>query len=77
MSVDLSRQPPLPRNVIFIDEFLRKCWIFFLGKKDETFSKFVEFKALLEKETSKKVKALKSDNGGEYMLNEFKILCAK
>ena len=48
-----------------------------MRKKDETFSKFVEFKALVEKETSKKVKALRSNNGGEYVLNEFKNLCAK
>ena len=46
-------------------------------KKDETFPKFVEFKALVQKETDKKVKALRSDNGGEYVSNEFKNLCAK
>ena len=63
--------------VIFIDDFSRKCWILFMQKKDETFSKFVEFKALVEKETSKKVKALRSNNGGEYVLNEFKNLCVK
>ena len=51
--------------VIFIDDFSRKCWIFFVWKKDETFSKFIEFKALVENETDKKVKALRSDNGGD------------
>lgn len=40
-----------------------------MRKKDETFSKFVEFKAPIEKETSKKVKAHRSDNGGEYVSN--------
>jgi len=43
-----------------------------MWKKDETLSKFIEFKALVEKETSKKVKALRSNNGGEYVLNELK-----
>ena len=43
-----------------------------MWKKDETFSKFVEFKALVEKETGKKVKALRSDNGVEYISNGFK-----
>jgi len=33
--------------VIFIDDFSRKCWILFMWKKDETFSKIVEFKALV------------------------------
>jgi hypothetical protein len=50
--------------VIFVDEFSRKCWIFFMQKKDQTFSKFCDFKALVEKESGKQVKALRSDNGG-------------
>ena len=40
------------------------------------FSKFCEFQALVEKDTGKKVKNLRSDNGGEYISNEFKKLCA-
>jgi transposase InsO family protein len=63
--------------VIFVDDFSRKCWIYFMQKKDQTFSKFCEFKALVEKDTGKKVKALRRDNGGEYISNEFKNLCAK
>jgi hypothetical protein len=50
--------------VIFFDEFSRKCWIFFMQKKDQTFSNFFEFKALVEKVLGKQVKYL-SDNGGE------------
>lgn len=34
---------------------------------------FVEFKALVEKENDKKVKALRSNNGGKYVSNEFKF----
>jgi transposase InsO family protein len=63
--------------VIFVDEFSRKCWIFFMQKKDQTFSKFCEFKALVEKDSGKQVKALRSDNGGEYISNEFKDFCNK
>ena len=51
------------------DDFSWKCWIFFMWKKDETFSKFIELNALVEKETYKKVKALRSDNGGDYVSN--------
>jgi hypothetical protein len=58
--------------VIFVDEFSHKCCIFFMQKKDQTFSKFCEFKALVEKDSGKQVKALRSDNGGEYISNEFK-----
>ena len=48
-----------------------------MKKKNQTFSKFCEFKALVEKESGKQVKALRSDNGGEYILNELKELCRK
>ena len=41
--------------VIFVDEISCKCWIFFMQKKDQTFSKFCEFKALVEKESGNQV----------------------
>jgi hypothetical protein len=63
--------------VIFVDEFSHKCWILFMQKNDQTFSKFYEFKSFVEKELGKKVKALRSDNGGEYISNEFKDFCSK
>ena len=46
-----------------------------MQKKDQTFTKFCEFKALVGKESGNKVKSLRSDNGGEYVSNEFKNLC--
>jgi hypothetical protein len=58
--------------VILVDDFSHKCWIFFMQKKDKKFSKFYEFKSLVEKYSGKQVKALRSDNGGEYISNEFK-----
>ena len=63
--------------VIFVDDFSRRCWIFFMQKKSETFLKFYEFKALVEKESGKQVKALWSDNGGEYISGEFKDFYSK
>eukprot|EP00253_Pinus_taeda_P019853 PITA_19853 len=62
--------------VIFIDDYSCKCWIYFMQKKDQTFTKFYEFKALVEKELGKKIEALRSDNGGEYISQEFKDFCA-
>ena len=43
-----------------------------MQKKRDTFAKFYEFKALVEKESGKKVIALRSDNGGEFISAEFK-----
>lgn len=58
-----------PYYVTFIDDFSRKIWIYFLKTKDEVFSHFQEFKALVENLTGRKIKVLWSDNGGEYKGN--------
>lgn len=50
--------------VIFIDDFSRKCWIYFLKAKNETIDKFKEFKVSIENQTGKRIKILKTDNGG-------------
>lgn len=46
-----------------------------MQKNDQTFTNFCEFKALVEKESGKKVKSLRSDNNGEYVSNDFKNFC--
>ena len=46
-----------------------------MKKKDEVFSKFKEFKALIENHTEKKIKTFRLDNGREFTSNEFKELC--
>ncbi|CAH0599403.1 unnamed protein product [Chrysodeixis includens] len=55
----------------FIDDYTRKQFIYFLKSKDETFEYFKQFKALVENETGKKLKVLRSDRGGEYMSSKF------
>jgi len=61
--------------VTLIDDYSRKIWIYLLKSKDEVFNKFQEFKASVENHTCKKIKILRSDNGGEYTSNEFKAFC--
>jgi transposase InsO family protein len=61
--------------VIFIDDFSRKTWIFFMKTKDEVFSRFQEFRAQVENLTGKKIKVLRSDNGGEYTSRDFSDFC--
>ena len=46
-----------------------------MKNKDEVFSKFKEFKALIENHTEKKIKTFRSDNGREFTSDEFKELC--
>src|SRR3954468_23155334 len=52
--------------VTFIDDFSQKVWTFFLKHKSKVFQKFKEWKIMVEKQRGQKVKALRSDNGGEF-----------
>jgi transposase InsO family protein len=57
--------------VPFIDDYSRRTWVYFLKSKDEVFSKFKEFKSLIENLSERKIKMLRLDNGGEYTSKEF------
>jgi transposase InsO family protein len=59
----------------FIDDFSRKIWIYFIRHKYEISAKFKEFKAEVEKQSSKYIKAPRSDGGGEYSSKEFANFC--
>ena len=61
--------------VSFIDDFSRRTWVYFLRQKYEVFSKFKDFKALVENQTNKKIKVLRIDNGGEFCSREFEKFC--
>ena len=61
--------------VLFIDDFFRRSWIYFLKAKNETFNKFQEFKALIENQIGKHVRALRTDNGGEFESHQFDDFC--
>jgi hypothetical protein len=57
--------------VSFIDDYSCKTWVYFLKSKDEVFSKFKEFKALIENLSERKIKIPRTGNGGEYTSKEF------
>ena len=61
----------------FIDDFSRYTWVFFIKKKSEVLEKFIDLKALVENASGRKIKYLRSDNGGEYVSNEFLKLCSE
>ena len=62
--------------VPFIDDATRKVWAYAVNSKDETFSCFKKFVSSMETQSGKKLKALCSDDGGEYIAKEFKDFCA-
>jgi transposase InsO family protein len=56
--------------LIFVDDFSRFTWIYFLRQKFEVFQHLKDFKALVETQSRKKIKVLQTDNGGEYVNHE-------
>ena len=52
--------------VTFIDDHSRKVWAYALKTKDQALEKFKQFQESVERETGRKLKCVRSDNGGEY-----------
>lgn len=55
----------------FIDDATRHNTVYLLRNKDQTLSKFIKYKASVEKRTNREIGKLKTDRGGEYSLSEF------
>ena len=55
----------------FIDDRTHYTWIYVLKHKDEVFDCFLRWKALVEKSSGRKMKAIRTDNGGEYTSAKF------
>ena len=57
--------------VTFIDDKSRFTAVYFMKTKDQVFEKFKEYETMVTNMTEKKIKILRSDNGGEYTSKEF------
>lgn len=56
--------------ITFIDDFSQKSQFCFMRKKTDALEIFRTFISFVERKIGKKVKALRSNNGGEYCSNE-------
>nr|GEZ74614.1 retrotransposon protein, putative, Ty1-copia subclass [Tanacetum cinerariifolium] len=63
--------------LIFTDDFSRYGYVYLLKHKHEVFENFKVFKSEVELQLEKKIKALHSDSGGEYLSQEFKDYLTK
>lgn len=63
--------------IIFIDDYSRKTWIYFLKSKEseEILERFKEFKAQVENFSGKRIEVLRYDNKGEYTHVSFRTFC--
>ncbi|KAI0515512.1 hypothetical protein KFK09_008177 [Dendrobium nobile] len=61
--------------LLLVDDFSRYMWVYLLKSKSEAHSVFSKFKIMVENESEMKIKALRTDRGGEFQSFEFKKLC--
>ena len=61
--------------ITFIDDYTRFGYVYLISHKSEAISCFKRFMNLVENQLDKKIKALRSDQGREYLSDEFKKLC--
>ena len=57
--------------ITFTDDYSR-YYVYLMRRKSEAFEKFKEFRAEVENQLGKRIKAIRSDRGGEYFLGDFK-----
>ncbi|GJX70822.1 putative RNA-directed DNA polymerase [Tanacetum coccineum] len=60
--------------VTFIDDHSRKVWVYTLKTKDQVLDVFKHIHALVERQTRKKLKCIRTDNRGEY-IGPFNAYC--
>ncbi|GJV50103.1 retrovirus-related pol polyprotein from transposon TNT 1-94 [Tanacetum coccineum] len=63
--------------LIIIDDYSGRVWFYILKFKHEAFGKFKEWKQLVENQTERMVKKLKTYNGLEFYNRKFEQLCTK
>lgn len=51
----------------FIDDYSRKVFTYFLRSKDQVASTFIDYITLIENQTDRRIKVLRTDNGTEYV----------
>lgn len=56
--------------LLFVDDYSRMTFVYFLQMKSEVVKYFKEFKAQVERQTGRTIKILRTDNGGEFCSSE-------
>ena len=57
--------------ITFTDDYSRYSYVYLMRRKSETFETFKEFRAEVENQLGKCIKAIRSECGGEYLLGDY------
>lgn len=57
--------------ITFTDDYSRYGYVYLMSHKSEAFDKFKEYRNEVENQLDKRIKALRTDRGGEYLSDEF------
>lgn len=61
--------------ILFIEDFSRMTWVYFMRQKTEVLTIFKTFKSLAEKQSGHFIKCLRSDKEKEYISKQFNKFC--
>lgn len=59
--------------VTFIDDYTRYVKVYQMKEKSEVYNCWMNYKNFMENKIGLRIKVLRSDNGGEYVNNQFKM----
>ncbi|SGY28317.1 BQ5605_C080g12972 [Microbotryum silenes-dioicae] len=62
--------------VTFVDDYSRKTWVYPISHKSDVLPTFKDWLLEIENATGRRLKTLRSDNGGEYISSTFNGYCA-
>ncbi|WVZ09086.1 hypothetical protein V8G54_022432 [Vigna mungo] len=61
--------------LLVVDEFSRKLWVYLLKEKCETYTNFINFCTMAERQSGKKIKIFRTDGGGEFNSGDMARFC--
>ncbi|KAA3471209.1 Retrovirus-related Pol polyprotein from transposon TNT 1-94 [Gossypium australe] len=61
--------------IIFIDDFTKIWWIYFMKQKFDVANVFFKYKIWVKNKSGCKIQVVRSDNGTKYTLQRFNTFC--
>ena len=61
--------------LVIVDDYSKFTWTLFLSLKNNSFKAFRKLTKLIQNEKELKIKALRSNHGGEFQNEEFETFC--